>query len=414
MIEKVKETKMNADLENRKFFLIDEDEFDPETYPQLYNLSSAFMFRFIPKPVDIKSPEFVYIPFSQFKTESKEIKLMVLISEWNFAWEAGQLRYEMFKEKERFKKELRDMLGWLKKYKNENIYLLPRLTGRDYLAYAPLYHLLPFKYLKIFGLPLFRKGNWPYLLGLHGIHSLFPTDLNERLSQSFANYIWPFIDSGTKISRFSRTYPLRILAHNLDYWLPYAYKVAENRLSRFDRVAIDDINEMNVLKKIEKDLPNDISVKKPRKGGYIWIGEGEAYDATKDLVEQADSSGKLRAIIDAVRSNRVEEDFSPQWSNAREDFERKLYKKRSKVKVSFVELNETIPVHGPDSEVYENLFYEDFLGLLDEKERKIFVIIRSGTTKVGDISKILGYKNHSPVSKALSRIRAKAKYLLDG
>jgi len=46
-------------------------------------------------------------------------------------------------------------------------------------------------------------------------------------------------------------------------------------------------------------------------------------------------------------AHRIEDDFSDRWSCAREDFERKLYRKRVKVQVRFVELTDTIPVPGP-------------------------------------------------------------------
>ena len=143
------------------------------------------------------------------------------------------------------------------------------------------------------------------------------------------------------------------------------------------------------------------------------MGKEDAWSATQELIQAADAKGHLREIIDAIRSNRVEDDFSKCWSYAREDFERKLYKKRRKVKVSFVELEDTIPVHGPDSEVEENLLWEDFMGMCDVKEKRVIVVLRKGTTKIGDISKELGYANHSPVSKALARIRAKAEKMLE-
>ena len=47
----------------------------------------------------------------------------------------------------------------------------------------------------------------------------------------------------------------------------------------------------------------------------------------------------------------------------------------------------------------DNLVFADFLALLDERERQVVVLLRSGYTKVGDVAGILGYKNHSPVSK---------------
>jgi hypothetical protein len=104
-------------------------------------------------------------------------------------------------------------------------------------------------------------------------------------------------------------------------------------------------------------MPADIEVNRPLKGGAIWAGEEDAWEATKELIEVADSKGKLRAIIEAVKSNRIEDDFSNHWSYAREDFERKLYHKRSKIKVAFVQLDNTIPVHGPYSELEENLLW---------------------------------------------------------
>ena len=139
------------------------------------------------------------------------------------------------------------------------------------------------------------------------------------------------------------------------------------------------------------------------------MGEEDAREATSELVDQADHNGKLRGIIEDIRSHRVEEDFSDRWSYAREDFERQLYHKRSKTKISFVELSDTIPVHGPESEVHANLIYEDFMAFLNPKERQIVICLRSGNTKVGDVARELGYANHSPVSKALARIREKAK-----
>lgn len=117
----------------------------------------------------------------------------------------------------------------------------------------------------------------------------------------------------------------------------------------------------------------------------------------KYIIEIADKNGKLRSIIDAIKSNRIEDDFSDQWSFAKEDFERKIYKKRSKFKVNFVELNNKIPVHSPSSESHENLLWEDFLSILDTKEKRIVVLLKSGVTNLGEIGKILGYANHSPI-----------------
>jgi DNA-directed RNA polymerase specialized sigma24 family protein len=79
------------------------------------------------------------------------------------------------------------------------------------------------------------------------------------------------------------------------------------------------------------------------------------------------------------------------------------------VRVRFVELTDTIPVQGPETEVEGNVVVGDFLALLDQRERQLVVLLRTGYTKLGEVAEILGYENHSPVSKRLDRIRRKAQ-----
>ncbi|RKS06601.1 hypothetical protein DFP74_2241 [Nocardiopsis sp. Huas11] len=137
------------------------------------------------------------------------------------------------------------------------------------------------------------------------------------------------------------------------------------------------------------------------------MGKEEAEDLVIATVEAADITGRLRGILDAVRSHRVEDDFSSRWSYAREDFERKLYRKRSKVQVRFVELTDTIPVQGPESEVLGKLVTSDFLALLNEKQHEVVVLLSSGFRQ-HEIAEKLGYANHSPISKRLAQIQRKA------
>jgi hypothetical protein len=148
-------------------------------------------------------------------------------------------------------------------------------------------------------------------------------------------------------------------------------------------------------------------------GGQIWFGEDDARDAVAETVEEADQTGRLRGILDAVRSHRVADDFSPRWSYAREDFERKLHRKRNKVSVRFVELSDTIPVQGPESEIVGSLVTNDFLATLDTRNRQIVVLLNSGMTSRTEIAERLGYANHSAVSKQLAQIRKAAESYFD-
>ena len=87
------------------------------------------------------------------------------------------------------------------------------------------------------------------------------------------------------------------------------------------------------------------------------MGEDEAWEAAQELVAVADEHGALRGLVEAVRTHRIQDDFSSVWSYEREDFERKLHRKRLKVKVIFVEMPDSVPVSSEDSEVHERLLW---------------------------------------------------------
>jgi hypothetical protein len=225
--------------------------------------------------------------------------------------------------------------------------------------------------------------------------------------------IWPFLNSRGDISAYSDDDPIKILAHNLDYWVPHITTLIEKRLRANKRIDFNDAAHKKEIENVRKKALDNITIELPLKGCLLWEGEGEVKRILAELVEIADKNGNLRAIIDAVKSNRVIEDFSQKWSFEKEDFERKIFRKRNKYKVQFVELTGSIPVHGPCSETEDNNIWEDFITILDQKERNIIVLISNGYTKMKDISQVLGYANHSPVSKALKKIRKKAIDFID-
>lgn len=371
-----------------------------EDYPGLYNISSAFMFQFQAIPILTKTPEYVYIPEKLYSAR-KWTEIDVFVSKWNISWESAQARHILFNN------DIPTSLEWLKKFQDQNIYLIPRLKVHQYYAYLPIYHMLPARILQYYGLPILKKGNWPHSLRNSIIEENLPNNFDNRVSKAFATYIWPLLNSQSKINSYSDNDPIKLIAHNLDYWLPYVNMVIEKRLKEFGRVEYDDPKQKRLIKSVSKQAPEDIRIHRPLCGGYIWLGEEDTWQVAKEIVEIADSKGKLRAVIDAIRLNRIEDDFSDRWSYEKEDFERKLYKKRSKLKVKFVELPDTLPVQGPETEVENDIFWEDFATILDPREKQVIILIRNGITKVGEISKILGYANHSPVSKALKKIRAK-------
>ena len=181
----------------------------------------------------------------------------------------------------------------------------------------------------------------------------------------------------------------------------------------YERCELDDIQQVETLEKLRQITPaEEATAERPLKGGTIWQGKEDAWEATVEVFNLANRGGRLQAITDAIRSSRTQDDFSSRWSTEKEDFERKFYHKRNKTKIIFRELHDTVPVHGPESEIHEQLYWQDFLSILNPKEKSIVVCIRSGDTSMTDIAKKLGYKTHSPVSKAMVRIRRKAHEFL--
>ena len=391
-----------ADLYRR--LVADGEDANPSSFPHLDNLSAAFLYDFLPIPTADRQPEFVYVPSTYRKRASKAaMKESVFVTEWNSTWEVGHLRHELFR------REIPRRLRGLRQYRDQNIFLVPRSWHR-YYAYSVLFHMVPRSVLERHDLPLFRRGLWPHWREDHWQEFIIPPDFDDRLSKAFADVVWRHLIPNSGHASFAKDESIRVLAHNLDFWLPHAHRVAENRLRELPRVAPSSA-DLERIARIE--TPPEVAIMMPRKGGTIWQGEEDARDAVHELVELADHDGQLRALVDAMHSHRVEEDFSERWSFAREDFERRLYRKRSKLKIKFVELTDTVPVHGPESEVFENLLWEDFLGLLNQKEREIVVFLRSGVTHLGEIAEQMGYANHSPISKALNRIRLQAEKFLE-
>jgi hypothetical protein len=53
-----------------------------------------------------------------------------------------------------------------------------------------------------------------------GIDNFLPPDSEARLARAWAWTVWPHLMSGSKMKAFSADDPIRLLAHNLDFWVP--------------------------------------------------------------------------------------------------------------------------------------------------------------------------------------------------
>jgi hypothetical protein len=375
-----------------------------EEFPALRTISAAFFASAVLVPrTEPPPPQYVFVPRTQDPEE--QIKEEVVLAEWNMSWEWGHVRDERFRDR------IPRRLAWIDRHPTLNFRLVPLATekaGGKLDAYGPIYSLLPLKTLRRFGLPP-RSSTWPPSMPWR---QTVAANATEQLARAFAFHVWPLLSSRSKPRDFSRTEPLRVLSHSLDFWLPYVDLVVQRRVKALGRVKYEDDDQRRAHEEAQRTLDPalDADVCRPCFGGDAWRGEEDAWVATQEVVDVADEHGRLRDLIDAIKSHRVQDDFSQRWSYEREDFERKLYAKRTKWKVSFVELDDTVPVHSPDAEPEQErqLLWQDFFSVLDEKEKRIVVCLRNGATTATEIAQTLGYANHSPISKALARIRRRA------
>lgn len=373
----------------------DGDWGQPDEYPRLRIMSAAFMYKAMVRP-DVPDPaEYVTI-----RTRPFSVELEVAVAQWNMRWEAAQFRRRMVDGD-----ELPGVVGEIAEQGDRNIVFVPRTRSR-YYEHAPLLHLLPRSAVEHHGLPMIAGEQWPYMGDFKRADSLVPSDFDSRLARAWAGEVWRHLVPGSPMSAFSASDPIKLLAHSLDFWIPAVTEEIQEILRALPLVD-NGIEEGPVPLEDGSVLPGAV-LGNPTMGSDLWRGEAEATQVTAAVVDRADSDGQLRGILEAVRSNRVEDDFSDRWSFAREDFERKLYRKRSKIKVRFVELDDTIPVQGPETEVVEGRVFSDFMTLLDERERQVVVLLSSGVTTLTEVGELLGYSNHSAISKRLKKIRMKA------
>jgi hypothetical protein len=388
-----------------------------QDFPRLTNLSAAYLKRLVlvPKTRPTRR-EYIRVPVSRTGAQ-EESSATGFFFDWGNSWESGGYRVSYF-DPEKLRKFVPEGIAKRLEEGSDDyeLHLVPDAPGERQYAYDGLYHLLPLRTLKHFRLPIRPCGFWPAHPVFGGQDAGSPAE-TTRLRKAFAHHIWPLLSPASPLRGFSDQDSLVMLAHDLDFWFPYLDQVIESELSTFERceVSKDDYKPETIeadRARAQATLPANLDIMRPRKGGDIWRGEELAWETSQQLVELADARGRLRGIIDTIRSAREHDDFSPVWSNAKEDFERRLYRKRSRVRVTFVELDDTPLVHGPEAEQVDTLLWKNLMAMVDPKDRRVIVCLRSGHTRVGDIAADLGYRNHSPVSKALQRIRALATRML--
>lgn len=313
---------------------------------------------------------------------------------------------------------MHDVPGWVN--------LIPG-TSSGYAEYAPLYHLIEPAVLQRVGLPVLGSGVWPVSVRDElTIDGRVPASFVGRLSEAWARTIWGRINRQSGLWAFSSDYPVKLLAHNLDYWLPAVHQVmgarlvdeSETRLVETDchfepasvyctmRGVTGFCRTSGLFGEgpLEEELARQAR-RMPLPVAALWSGSEEAQRIIDDIIAVADANERYRGILEAMHANRLEDDFSPFWSRSKADFEKHLRHQHNGAKVTFVELDKADVVLSSRTSVHGNIARNEFMTMLDQKNQQIVVLLESGTTNLGEIADKIGFSDHSPVSRRVDRIR---------
>jgi hypothetical protein len=259
-----------------------------DQYPRLGNVSAGFMYRAVIRALEPSPPEYVTVSLPDGWHQSS-VELAVAVAQWNMLWEAAQFRRRFFSE-EQLPPQMREVAD----RGDVNVVFVPRTASR-YYEYAPLFHLLPRSTVKRHGLPLLRGGQWPYLAEGSWVGRYIPADFETRLERAWAQAVWRHLVSGSPLRAFSRSDPIRLLAHNLDFWLPPVTAVIQEILQ--DLPVVDKGVTEGPPPLTDGTVLEGAVMANPRMGTDLWRGEAMAAEVLRWTVEEADANGQLRGIL---------------------------------------------------------------------------------------------------------------------
>lgn len=344
------------------------------------------------------------------KPATNHLEWTAHVHDWNATQRAGFVRsFE----------GLKPFVPHLEARCNPNMILVPTYEGNSELD-VMLAGLLPDDVLAKAGLERRRSQ-----MGLMYLHHDLPADYGARARAAFAQYIWTRLCPLARLSQgaFSARSPLRLLAGDTPYWAHRLYRLALARRDEFFEPTTHEDDTWKPLEelrsKILGDLPQDerhlFEVQRPLMGGDVW-DEFDA-DEREEVIQCAiDGDGVLESlepVVDLLHRHRTHDDFSAAHSWIKEDFERSFYSKRAKLKVDLVETIDDAPAYTLEpNEPYESVLFRDVIAVLDQKERRLVVALRSGKN-ASTIAREAGLRGHASVSRRIAALKAKVAALLN-
>lgn len=353
--------------------------------------------------------ELAFLP----EPQNGHLEWIAHIHEWNATQRAGFVRSGEALE------GLKPAIPYLEERRNPNMILVPTYGGSSELD-VMLAGLLPDDVLARAGLER-RRAMMPLLFTHHDL----PADYGTRARAAFAHYIWTRLCPLARLSEgaFSPQSPLRLLAGDTPYWAHRLYRLALARRDEFFEPTTHEDETWKPLdelrNKLMADLPEEdrhrFEVQRPLMGGDVWdeFDEDEREEVIRSAIDGDGVLDSLDPVVELLHRHRTHDDFSAAHSWIKEDFERSFYSKRAKLKVELVETIDDAPAYALEpNEPYEQVLFRDVIAVLDQKERRLVVALRSGKN-ASTIAREAGLRGHASVSRRIAALKAKVSNLLN-
>ena len=149
-----------------------------DQYPRVRNVSAGHFYKRVPRALAPVLPEYVTVPLSGSRSDSTEL-LVAMAGGTCCGRQHSSAAGSSPRTSSGPVREVADR-------GDVNVVFVPRTHGR-YYEYAPLFHLLSRSQAERHGLPLLRRGIWPYPCRDGAVDRYLPADFEARLSRAWAS-----------------------------------------------------------------------------------------------------------------------------------------------------------------------------------------------------------------------------------
>ena len=265
---------------------------------------------------------------------------------------------------------------------NEETYRYRQSMLREF-TFLPLFYLIPKEFLEKRGLGGYPRDPMEFAENPEWTAAYYSKVFQVQLMDIWAQMMWQALGIRGGFDCYSTNDPFVRMAVDLPFWAALSEKLGMST----DLLAM---------------LPEKIQAT------HFTQGQASQHCAAMAAYLWALPQLNLSKIREVVETHRSHDDYANRYSNIKVDFYRKYYHTRSKW-AKTVPLEEetddtTIYGHTPNqfAEAEYTMWLDSFCKRLNKKDAQIVHLLNQGYTQQ-EIADILGYANHSGVSKRISK-----------